>query len=126
MIAALLLFFCGLAEAAPQPLQWFDLEVGQGLALTQEVVLGGNPFKAGTELWLEDKEPLSVPGAPISFFTLYQSPCENPNLQSDLEIVVPTGNPESSAVGVELSRGCNWGIYVEDKDAFTPSFFGTP
>lgn len=121
MIAALLLLFSSAAMAAP--LQWFDLDAGRGFALTQDLELGGQPFKAGTRLWLEDREPLAVPGAPISFYTLYQSPCLTPNAASGLEIVVPAGNPESSAVGVELSEGCNWGIYVEDKDLFTPSFF---
>lgn len=122
MIAALLLFFTVSARAEPSRLQWYDLEVGQGLALTQEVVLGGHPFKAGTQLWLEDREPLAVPGAPLSFYTLYQSPCLEPESASQLEIIVPEGNAESSAVGVELTEGCNWGIYVEDKDLFTPSF----
>lgn len=126
MITALLLLFCGWAKAEPTRLQWFDLEAGQGLVLTQEVVLGGHPFKAGSQLWLEDKEPLSIPGAPLSFYTLYQSPCLEPEAASQLEIIVPEGNAEASAVGVELTEGCNWGIYVEDKDIFTPSFLATP
>jgi hypothetical protein len=122
MIPVLLLFLGGWAQAAPLP--WFDLEVGKGFVLTQEVVLGGHPFAAGTQLFLEDSEPLPVPGAPLSFYTLYQSPCREPEAASQLEIIVPEGNPESSAVGVELSEGCNWGIYVEGKDLFTPSFLG--
>ena len=126
MITALLLLFTSAAQAQPARLPWFDLEIGQGLVLTQEVVLGGHPFKAGTQLFLEDREPLSVPGAPISFYTLYQSPCLEPESASQLEIIVPEGNAESSAVGVELTEGCNWGIYVEDKDLFTPSFLATP
>lgn len=127
MITALLLLFTSAAHAEPSSrLPWFDLEVGQGLVLTQEVVLGGHPFKSGTQLYLEDREPLSVPGAPISFYTLYQSPCLEPESASQLEIITPEGNAESSAVGVELTEGCNWGIYVEDKDLFTPSFLATP
>lgn len=123
MITALLLLFSGLAQAEPARLPWNELEVGQELALTQDVVLGGHPFSAGISLQLEDRDSLEVPGAPISFYMLRQFPCAEPDSASTVEIVVPEGNEEASAVGVELSEGCYWGVYVEAKDLFTPSFF---
>lgn len=125
MITTLLFFFTQAALAAsPQP--WFDLEVGEQFALSQEIELAGHGFPAGTRLWLESREPISVPGAPMSYYSFYQSPCSQPELEAELEIVVPAGNPESSAVGVELFRGCNWGVYVENKDLFSSSFLSTP
>ena len=120
MIAALLLFFSAAAPAAP--LDWFDLEPGREYALSQDLTLGGALYKAGLRLELASREPLSVPGAPMSYLTLLEYPCRTPEARSDLEIVTPVGAPEAASVGVELSPNCNWGIYVEDKDAFTPSF----
>lgn len=121
MITVLLLFFPAWASAVGAP--WFELEPNAEYSLSQDITVGGHPFSAGTRLFLEEREPLSVPGAPLSFFVLHEVKCLEPDSASQLEIILPEGSPTGSEVGVELSEGCNWGIYVEDKDLFTPSLF---
>jgi hypothetical protein len=104
-------------------LAWNDPEAGDRLALTQKITLGPASFVAGTSLRLEEKEPLAVPGAPLMYLRLTEEKCEHPEWESEMEIVTPAGNEEASAVGVQLSKDCNWEIYIEQKDMLTPSFF---
>lgn len=104
-------------------LTWSEPEVGDSLKLTQDIDLVSVQFPVGKMLRLVEIEPLGIPGAPVVLYTLVEEQCENPEAKSDMEIITPNGSPESSAVGVELSPGCTWDIYVEQKDLFTESFF---
>ncbi len=107
------------------PVTWMDLDTGQEFRLTQPIELGasGPAFPEGTTLSLISREPLSIPGAPMELLGLEQIPCAHPEWTSDMEIITPLGNDERSAVGVQLDPGCQWKVYVETKDLFTPSFF---
>lgn len=105
------------------PLSWFDLDSGQRVELTQKISLGEKVFPAGTSLELVSKEPLAIPGASLELLKLEQAPCPRPEWESEMEIVLPDGNPESSSVGIQLEQNCRWWVYVEEKDLFTPSFF---
>lgn len=104
-------------------LAWNEPEAGNRLALTQKINLSGIEFPAGKTLVLQEKEPLDVPGAPLMHYLLTEEKCESPEAQSEMEIITPEGNDESTAVGVQLSPGCSWEIYLEMKDYETPSFF---
>jgi len=107
------------------PVSWYELETGDILSLAQDVHLehAGHALPEGSAYRLIKKEPLSIPGAPMIYLGLEQAPCPQPEWESEMEIVVPRGNPERSAVGVELRPGCLLGIYVEQKDLFTSSLF---
>jgi hypothetical protein len=107
------------------PLSWTDLQPGEKLQLTEKITIGENgpSFPAGTALHYESAEPLDIAGYPVLFLKLKEIQCAHPEWNHEMEILVPKGNPESSSVGVELKPGCNWGIYVEQKDLFQPSFF---
>lgn len=102
---------------------WNEPEIGDKLALTQDIDLVSAKFPAGKALRLREVEPVAVPGAPLFLYTLTEEVCETPEAQTDLEIVTPNGNPESTAAGVQVSPGCVWEIYLEQKDFYTPSFF---
>ncbi len=108
-------------------LPWFDLEPEQTLRLTQKIALGQAAeqpsYPAGTSLVLREREPLAVPGAPLLLLKLEEASCAHPEWQSELEIITPAGNDESSAVGVQVYQGCRWEIYLEQKDLLTSSFF---
>lgn len=104
-------------------LSWYDLDDGINLRLTQKIALGEPSFPAGTPLKLISREPLAVPGAPLLLIKLEETNCAHPEWKSEMEIITPAGNEESSAVGVELEEGCQWSIWVEQKDLFTNSFF---
>lgn len=108
----------------PSALPWSEFEPGNVVTTTQNLSLGKMEFPSGLKLQLLSAEPLEVPGAPLLYFTLVQNPCPKPEQQSEMEIITPEGNEESSAVGVELAPGCRWGIYLEQKDLYQPSFFG--
>lgn len=114
------LVLAALMTASP----WSDLEVGNSLRLTQAITLGesGPKFPENTRLVLSDIEPLELPGAPMVYLHLRELDCAHPDWRSDIEIVLPRGNPEASAVGVELAPNCRWGIFVEQKDLLQPSF----
>lgn len=121
----LVLLFALTSTAHAAPLDWNSLAEGDALVLTQKIQLG-NPepfFPAGTSLRLESREPLAMPGALLMLYRLTQSPCPHPEWESGMEIVTPAGNPESSAVGVQLGKGCQWEIFLEQKDLSTSSFF---
>lgn len=120
MLAALLL------PLGSPTVPWSEVETGDRLVLSQKVELGetGLSFSEGTKLQLLSIEPLALPGAPLLYLTLDQSPCEKPDAETGIEIVVPKGNAESSSVGIELTANCRWGIYLEQKDVFNPSLFG--
>lgn len=121
LLPAMLLF-------ASAPLPWTDLTIGDQLVLTEKVTLGeaGPSFPAGTRLEYQAMDPLDIAGAPVVYLSFIQPNCEHPEWESGIEIVLPKNNPESSSVGVEIERGCHWGIYVEQKDLFQPSLFGIP
>jgi hypothetical protein len=105
-------------------LSWNNVDPeGQVFALTEKVTLGDPYFPTGTELRLLEREPLTFPGANLMLYRLTQEPCAHPEWSSEMQIITPAGNQESSAVGVELGRGCQWSIYVEQKDLATSSFF---
>lgn len=104
-------------------LAWNEPEVGDRLALTQEISLGTSNFAVGKTLQLQELEPLDIAGHPVMYYVLSEENCEHPEAQSEMEIITPNGNSESSAVGVELSSGCKWEIWLEQKDLFTSSFF---
>ena len=104
-------------------LNWSEPGVGDRLALTQDIDLISVSFPSETVLRLDAIEAVSVPGAPLVLYRLTQEKCDNPKAQSEIEIVTPKGNADSSAVGVQLLEGCVWEIYVEQKDLLTPSFF---
>ncbi|MGZ3696395.1 MAG: hypothetical protein ACXVBL_19105 [Bdellovibrionota bacterium] len=120
MLGALLL------NLNPQP--WTDLNIGDKLLLTEKITLGENgpSFPAGTALQFQSSEPLAIPGAPVLYLSLTETKCEHPEWASETQIIVPQGNTESNSVGVELERNCRWGIYVEQKDLFQPSFLSKP
>lgn len=101
-------------------LSWMDLEPSQGVQLTEKVTLGEPSFPAGTRLLLEEKEGL---GIPVVRYKLREAECAHPEWESEMAIITPRGNEESSAVGVQLSRGCAWEVFVEQKDLLTPSLF---
>ena len=101
-------------------LSWMDLEPASPVRLTEKVTLGEPSFPAGTRLFLEEKEGL---GIPVVRYKLREADCAHPEWESEMVIITPRGNEESSAVGVQLSRGCTWEVFVEQKDLLTPSLF---
>ena len=104
-------------------LAWNEPEVGDRLALTQEISLGSSNFTPGKTLRLQELEPLDISGSPLMHYLLVEESCEHPEAQSEMEIITPNGNDDSTAVGVELNPGCNWEIWLEQKDLYTSSFF---
>lgn len=108
-----------------RPLYWNELELGQALTLRQEIKLSDKvSFPAGTNLVLTAREPVSGPGISLTYFSLTETPCAKPEWQEGMELVLPEGELDSSrSVGIELGKGCQWGIYVETKDLDASAIF---
>ena len=89
-------------------LPWHYLDEGMDLGLTQKIDMKVAAFPAGTQLHLESKEGLSIPGANLLLLKLSQAPCADPELKTEMEIVLPEGNAESTAAGVQIDPNCRW------------------
>lgn len=123
-IAALLLSQTATA-AVVRPLYWNELNEGQALELRQEIRLSDKvKFPAGTKLDLTMREALSAPGVSLVYFGLREASCAHPEWQEGMELILPEGELDASrSVGVELSKNCQWGVYVETKDLEAATIF---
>ncbi len=113
-------------QAASLP--WQDLEEDTSSQLTQSLALQGThgeviDLARDRVVTLEDVWPLE--GLSVVNYIFRATPCETPELESEMAIILPNGNsPTSKAeVGVTYSKGCRLDIYVETKDLAKPSFF---
>ena len=122
---AILISVFSFAALAAASITWYALESGRLYRLAQDVDLApsGPRFEAGLTLRYLGSEDLSIPGAAVTLMKFDQEPCERPDLKTQMEIILPSGNPESSSVGVQIEKGCRWEIFVEQKDLFTKSLF---
>lgn len=113
------------AAAVVRPMYWNELEEGRSLELRQEIRLSDKiKFPAGTKLELTTREAVSAPGVSLMYFGLREAPCAHPEWQEGLELILPEGELDASrSVGVELGKGCEWGVYVETKDLDAATIF---
>ncbi|RZA05419.1 MAG: hypothetical protein EOP11_12855 [Proteobacteria bacterium] len=113
------------AYALVRPLFWNELDQGRTLSLRQEIRLSDKVvIPAGTEMVITMREALSGPGMSLMYYGAREINCTHPEWQEGLELVLPEGELDASrAVGIELGKNCQWGVYVETKDLDSATIF---
>jgi hypothetical protein len=108
------------------PLEWQDMERDSRVLLTQSLELKGSRgetirLPVDQVLTLEEVYPLS--GLSVVNYVFRETPCGMPDSESEMELILPKGNPSGAEVGVTYLKGCALEIYVETKNLGQTSFF---
>lgn len=108
------------------PLKWQDLDRDSRPSLSQNISLKGTRgetirLRKNQALTLEEVYPLS--GLSVMYYLFRESPCATPELESEMELVLPIGSTPGREVGVSSVKGCGIEMFVEAKDLANPSFF---
>lgn len=130
LILSLVLSFLApaVASAALPAEIWYELLPEDRIVLNQDITLKGLRGEeiriAQNENFILD-EVIALSEISVMQYLLTQKNCENADLESEMEIILPNENPPSakSEVGVVYHSGCRLEIYVEAKDSFQPSLF---
>lgn len=101
-------------------LTWGEVEEAK-LILTQDIQhSSGQKFKIGGEFHFLDL----VVGNGFLSFQFRGDSCLNPGLVSDeIDLLVPPGGNDKTAVGVQVGKDCLLQVFVETRDLQTRSFF---
>lgn len=116
------------ASARAAPSRWEDLMSGDHVVLSQSLLLkakiGGTIRVAKNAVYLLDSvEPLE--GLSVVDYLFVPRACARPDLESELEMILPNGTPRTAKaeVGVYFNRGCALEVMVESKDLGRPGLF---